>query len=763
MAEMTLADFWRFYRAAVRRKWLMLAVIASTMVVVVAGCLVMPRYYKSTASVMPSDQALQRPMIAGSAPESSDRSSVFNAEARTERLANLIYLAHSEAVMARAAAAANIREAPQSLARRVTVEVALVPVEDQASRTAPRTGIIKITTLDKDAARSVRLTNAIAQAFADFYRELSHSDAVSNRKLLEGELASSKRDLDRAQTRLAQYRAASGGAGTDLTEAQPAISPAEHDRDATEAELRAVSAQLAASRARLRQEQPTIVAEEGSSENPAAAKLQTDLLDLEGKLAAELAIHTDRHPTVVALRAQIDDARRRLSTEMERVISHRTVSRNPLYGQLASQVATLESQEAALTARLGAMNQVAARERGQFAQASSRGVELAALTREYSIAEDTYRRLKAAVDQARIDENTSNDTGAIQIVDLARTALGPVTKGPSPVQLIGLGLILSMALAFALAIALDVLDDRINTTDDVMRTLQLPVTGIIPGMEGVRAKQLPLITQVLPSSPYAEAYRFLRTDLLFTCMDQPIQTLCVVTPKPGQGGTTTIANLAIALAEADKRVILVDADLRRPSLHHIFGLPNDVGLTTILSDGASLSDALQETHVSGLQLLTAGPEVRNPSNLISSNRMRSLMAEMRDHADFVLFDTPSAIAFSDAAIIASMTDGALMVVRARQPLRGSQLQVGALLNKARANIIGAVLNDVAPETVDTYYFHSHYYSPELAATEHVPSSLPARATPPSNQALDDGSRPAVEPGDDSPTAEDGSARVEIPT
>jgi Mrp family chromosome partitioning ATPase len=167
--------------------------------------------------------------------------------------------------------------------------------------------------------------------------------------------------------------------------------------------------------------------------------------------------------------------------------------------------------------------------------------------------------------------------------------------------------------------------------------------------------------------------------------------------------------------------------------------------------------------VSGLQLLTAGPEVRNPSNLISSNRMRSLMAEMRDHADFVLFDTPSAIAFSDAAIIASMTDGALMVVRARQPLRGSQLQVGALLNKARANIIGAVLNDVAPETVDTYYFHSHYYSPELAATEHVPSSLPARATPPSNQALDDGSRPAVEPGDDSPTAEDGSARVEIPT
>jgi len=722
---MTLADVWRFYHAVVRRKWLMAAVIASTMVVVAAGCLVTPRYYKSTASVMPSDQVLQRPVIAGSAPDSGDHSSTFNAEARTERLSNLIYLAHSEAVMARAAAAANIHEAPQSLARNVTVQVALLPVGYSASRAPPQTGIMEITALDKDAARSVRLANAVAQAFADFYRELSHSDAVNNRKLLEGELASSRRDLDRAQTQLAQYRAASGGAGTDLTQAQPVISPTERDRDAAEAELRATSAQLAASSTRLRQEQPTILTEEGSSDNPAATKLQTDLLDLEGKLAAELAIHTDRHPTVIALRAQRDDLRRRLSTEMERVVSHRTISRNPLYGQLASQVAALESQEAALGARLRALDQAAARERGQVAQASSRGVELVALTREYSIAEDTYRRLKAAVDQARIDESVSNDAGAIQVVDLARTAVGPVTKGPSPGQLIGLGLILSVALAFALAIALDLLDDRVKTTDDVMRLLRLPVTGIIPAMEGVRARDLPLITHALPASPYAEAYRFLRTDLLFTAGDQALQTLCVVTPKPGQGGTTTIANLAISLAEADRRVILVDADLRRSSLHRIFGVPNDVGLTSVLTGGVELADALQETSVPNLLLLTGGPLAHNPSNLISSNRMRSLVAELREQADFVLFDTPSAIAFSDAVVIASLTDGALMVVRAHQPLRGSQLQITTLLNKARANIVGAVLNDVTPNEVDAYYYHSHYYSSQLPPARSAPAALPA--------------------------------------
>ena len=690
---MTLADFWKLYRSAIRRKWLIAAVVGSSMAVVTAGCLTMPRYYRSIALVMPSDQALQKAAISMASPDQRTN----DPSVREEQLSNLISLCQSQAVLTRVIGAADLSWTPQELAGRMTVD------------TLPHTTLVRITVLDKRPDRSIRIANSTARIFADFYRELSHREAMSNRVFLERELASAQRDLNHAQTQLARYRSAGGAALADLTATDPAVSPVELDRDSVEAQLRETSAQFSAARNRLAREPQTIVSEEGTTDNPAVMKLRTDLMDLESKLAAELAVHTEKHPAVAALRAQVDDLRRRLSTEMEeRLVKHRTISRNPLYSQLASQVADLESRQAALQAKLQAMNTVVARERGQYAQASSRGVELAALTREYRIAEETYTRLKTSVDQARIDEKVTNKAGEIQIVDLARTAVGPVTKGPTPGQLFGLGLLLSIALAVGLAIALDVLDDRVHTTDDVMRLLQLPVTGIIPAMEGVRVRDLPLVTEVMPSSPYAEAFRFLRTDLLFTAQDQPLQTLSVVTPKPGQGGTTTIANLAIAMAEADKRVILVDADLRRPSLHRIFGLPNDVGLTSVLSDGTRLDDALQETHVPNLRLLTAGPQARNPSNLISSNRMRALMAKLRESADFVLFDTPSAIAFSDAAIIASMTDGTLMVVRARQPLRGSQLQVAGLLNKARANIIGAVLNDAAPQTVDTYYFHSHY-------------------------------------------------------
>ena len=723
---MTMADFWRFYRVISRRRWLVAAVVGCTMLVVAVGVLVMPRYYRATALVMPSDQALQRPVVAGSVGAPADRG--YDPQAREERLANLIYLAQSQAVVARAAEALKLSEPPKRLARRITVD------------TLPRTALLRIVALDRDPQQSIGIANSVAHVFADFYRELSHREAVDTRVFLERELTSAERDLQRAQEELARFRAAGDVAGLERDPAEPVITPLERDRDTTEAQLRETAARLAAARSQLERERPTVVSEEGTTDNPAVTKLRIDLLDLESKLAAELAVHTEKHPAVIALRAQIDDLRRRLATDMERVIKHTTISRNPIHDILAAQVADLESQKAALQARLGATTEIASRERGRVAEASSRGVRLAALTREYRITEETYARLRGAVDQARIDEKVTNDAGAIQIVDLARNAEGPVTRGPSPWQLLALGFVLSLAVAFGLALAFDVLDDRVKTVDDVMRLLNLPVTGIIPAIEGVRAHELPLITRALPSSAFAEAYRFLRTDLLFTCEDQPLQTLCVVTPKPGQGGTTTIANLAITLAEADRRVILVDADLRRPSLHRIFDLPNEVGLTSVLGSGTALSDALQSTGIPNLLLLAAGPPAHNPSNLISSNRMRALMRELRERCDFVLLDTPSAIAFSDAAIIASMTDGALMVVRARQPLRGSQLQVTSLLNKARANVIGVVLNDAAPEDVDTCYFYSHYYSTALPGSETPAPALPG----PGSHPVVDSAPPALE-------------------
>jgi capsular exopolysaccharide synthesis family protein len=156
-------------------------------------------------------------------------------------------------------------------------------------------------------------------------------------------------------------------------------------------------------------------------------------------------------------------------------------------------------------------------------------------------------------------------------------------------------------------------------------------------------------------------------------------------------------------------VILVDGDLRYPKLHNVWGLPNRVGLTSVLRGDVPIEEALQQTEVEGLQLLSAGPIVVNPSEMLGSRVMRSLHEDLKRRADFVLFDTPSAIAFSDSAIMASFIDRTLMVVRASNVPRGSEERVLSLLNKAGANILGVVLNDVPAANVDSVHYHYHYY------------------------------------------------------
>ncbi|MHB1189559.1 MAG: tyrosine-protein kinase family protein, partial [Armatimonadota bacterium] len=176
-----------------------------------------------------------------------------------------------------------------------------------------------------------------------------------------------------------------------------------------------------------------------------------------------------------------------------------------------------------------------------------------------------------------------------------------------------------------------------------------------------------------------------------------------------QGGTNTVANLAISLAQDGKRVVVVDADMRRPSLHRIFKAENGIGLANVLANEVDIDEVLRATEVDNLLFVPAGPPPSNPSELLGSGRMRGVTQWLAEHADFVLFDTPSAVAFTDAVVLSRVVDGVLLVVRAQQVPRGAELQVRNLLNKANANILGVVLNDVQPEMVDSCYYHSHYY------------------------------------------------------
>jgi len=204
-----------------------------------------------------------------------------------------------------------------------------------------------------------------------------------------------------------------------------------------------------------------------------------------------------------------------------------------------------------------------------------------------------------------------------------------------------------------------------------------------------------LITVADPRSPVSEAYRTLRTNLDFSSLDKPIKTMLVTSAGPEEGKSTVLANLAVTTAQTGWKVILVDCDLRRPSLHDIFGLKNDRGLTTmVVNDAAMESPPLQDTDVQGLQLVSSGPLPPNPSELLGSRRMEEIIAALLERADVVLFDAPPVVAVTDAAVLSTKVDGVLLVINAGGTKRDYARAATARLEKVNANLLGAVLNNV---------------------------------------------------------------------
>lgn len=210
----------------------------------------------------------------------------------------------------------------------------------------------------------------------------------------------------------------------------------------------------------------------------------------------------------------------------------------------------------------------------------------------------------------------------------------------------------------------------------------------------IAGERQPLVTVVNPRSPVSEAYRQLRTNIQFYSLDRPIQTLLITSTGPDEGKTTTLANLGVTFAESGRQVVLIDCDLRRPSLHVRFGLSNETGLTTLMRDEGRPADLLRSTDVEHLRVLTSGPLPPNPSELLGSQRMDKIIEAVRDQAEVILLDSPPIIAVTDAAVLSRKVDGVLLVVSVGKTRRDHAVRARRLLEKVNANVLGVVLNNV---------------------------------------------------------------------
>jgi capsular exopolysaccharide synthesis family protein len=291
-------------------------------------------------------------------------------------------------------------------------------------------------------------------------------------------------------------------------------------------------------------------------------------------------------------------------------------------------------------------------------------------------------------------------TMMVEIVDTAKPGARPVQ--PNKPLNIALGIIIGLVVGIGLAFFIEYLDTSVKTIDDVERSLQSPVLGVIPQNVG-------LLIDEGTESPHAEAYRVLRTNLLFSRKDDKLNTVAIVSAGAGEGKSTTVFNLASVFAQSGQRVLMVDSDLRRPTLHKMLKITNSVGLTNYLLKQNTLEEVIQTTTLPTMDFMASGKLPSSSLGILSSAQMKDLIGELKQRYDFVFFDSPPIMGVSDASILASEVDMTMQIIQYRRYPQPMNIRAKQLIEKVGGNLVGIVLNNINMSQDESYYYYSGYY------------------------------------------------------
>ncbi|SRX80616.1 protein-tyrosine kinase [Rhodococcus jostii RHA1] [Mycolicibacterium parafortuitum] len=323
----------------------------------------------------------------------------------------------------------------------------------------------------------------------------------------------------------------------------------------------------------------------------------------------------------------------------------------------------------------------------------------------------------ALVRELETPEDGSSPDSRVVVEQRASIPENPVI--PKPLRNIGIGLVLGILLGVGLAVTRDLLDNTVKTRDQLETITSTGLVGSIP-LDKERRKQAS-ISFDSETSGIAEAFRKLRTNLQFLAVDNPPRVILVTSSMPSEGKSTTAINIALALAETDKSVVLIDGDLRRPSLHRYMDLVGTVGFSTVLSGAVSLEDALQKTRFPGLTVLTSGAIPPNPSELLGSQSARKLLSELRAKFDYVIVDSTPLLAITDAAILAAGADGVLIMARYGHTKREHLSHAVGSLHSVGAPLLGAVFTMTPMRGGGSYSYNYGYYGGYTANSGPQPS------------------------------------------
>ncbi|MEH2148926.1 GumC family protein [Nostoc sp.] len=580
--------------------------------------------------------------------------------------------------------------------------------------------VLSISYKDKNPELAAQVVNTLIDVYLEYNISAHRTQATTARKFIEKQLPNAELVVRQAEADLAgfkeKYKIVSLQEEASkvlevITSLQQQISEAQSRFADAEAQTQGIRKQLG-----MNSQQAVVMT--SLSQTSGVQDILKEIQQLESQLAARRTVLQDNHPQIIDLQYKLQSLNGLLQQRIKNVVGTTSSQLNnnfqlgELQQQLSARLVELESNRLGLASQITTLSGLQSAYKQRLNNLPRLEQQQRQFERKVQAAQSTYSLLLQKLQESRIAEN--QNLGNASMISEAEV---PEESISSPMFLyLSTGLLASLT-ALATVYVLEKIDKSIKTTEQAKELLKFTLLGIIPnfnnsnksiiGNEEIEPYSKRLVVRDMPRSPINEAYRMLRSNLKFISADKELKVIVVTSSVPKEGKSTVAANLAVTMAQMERKVLLVDADMRRPVQHKIWELINNQGLSNLIVGQGEIRTAIKQV-MDNLYVLTSGVTPPNPGSLLDSKKMAVLIQTLSVYYDFVIIDAPSLNVAADAVTLGQMADGVLFVVRPGVVDSVSASIAKELLEKSGQNVLGQVVNGVISQTER----YSYYYSTE---------------------------------------------------
>ena len=541
--------------------------------------------------------------------------------------------------------------------------------------------LVDVGFVSDDPAFAARAVNALAEEYVQQNLELRQRNMLTSLEWISRELVTQQQKVESSERAMAEYRENQNALSLEERENIVVARLNQLNDAVTKAKTNRVQKEALYDQVRnLGELSPDTIP--AILQNPYIQAIKTQLAQLSREKATLQERYGDKYPDVLKVNASLQDASQQLRTETAKAVD---AIRNDYQSALAEERTLADALEEQKSAAM---------------DLNRKSVNYTVLEREAHSNRQVYESLLQRHKELQVMAHSQGNN--VRITEHAEIPGAPFV--PTPRRDAILAIVAGFALSLGLVFLLDFLDDTVKNPDDVIGKLNMPLLGLAPAVAGGTQ---PILTHDVPHE-FGEAFRSLRTALIFSGGRKPTCLVMVTSAQPLEGKTTTACNLALALAIGGARVLLVDADMRRPGVHRALGFDNRVGLSHVLAGQASFADALVAQSDPMLWVMPAGMPPPNPSELLGSDQMRALVDQTKSgRFDWVIFDTPPVLPVTDGVVLSSLVDGVAFVIGSEMTQRQNVTRAIQSLTDAGARVFGAVLSRV--DLKRNRYYYARYY------------------------------------------------------